>query len=64
MPGKTFAKKQQGGRLGPAILSIVKINRTKKMFCQWCAKMLMDDLQPMHNVTEAIPYTKPEVVEK
>lgn len=29
-------------RKGPAVLSIIKIGKTKKVFCQWCCKDILD----------------------
>lgn len=42
-------------RHGPALLGVVKVNRSKRLFCQWCTKMLMADLQGIPNVTQDIP---------
>ncbi len=61
-PRNTLKKRPGGGR-GPAILSVVKIGRTKKLYCQWCAKMLLDVLQGVPGANESIPITRPEPAE-
>lgn len=47
-------------RRGPAMLGMVKVGRTKKMFCQWCTKLLMADMEQVPDYTTEIPVTRAE----